>query len=164
MAQWHCMIKGQQYGPVSDADIRQWITEGRLQASDYVWREGMAEWRPAAETELMGGTEAAGFGGAGVGPAPRYAGGHTGYMKSHRAGAVLALGIIGLVACFICGIIAWVMGSNDLKEMDAGRMDPSGRDMTNAGKICGMISTILAIVGFGIWILLFAIGMGSALM
>ena len=83
-------------------------------------------------------------------------------LKPHRGGAVLALGIIGLVVCFICGIFAWVMGNKDLREMDAGIMDPSGRGTTKAGKICGMISVILAIVGLGIWLLFMIIGIGSA--
>jgi hypothetical protein len=39
------------------------------------------------------------------------------------------------------------MGNNDLKEMDAGTMDPSGRSTTNAGRICGIIGTILMILG-----------------
>jgi hypothetical protein len=56
--------------------------------------------------------------------------------------------------CFICGIIAWVMGNNDLREMAAGTMDPAGRGLTQAGKICGMISVILAIVGLFIWLLI----------
>jgi uncharacterized membrane protein YidH (DUF202 family) len=56
--------------------------------------------------------------------------------------------------CFICGIIAWVMGNNDLREMAAGTMDPAGRGLTQAGKICGMISVILVIVGLFIWLLI----------
>lgn len=88
----------------------------------------------------------------------------SGGLKPHRGGVVLALGIIGLVLCTICGIIAWVMGNNDLRQMDAGIMDPSGRGLTKAGKICGMISVILAIVVIGIWLLMFIIaGAGSAL-
>lgn len=79
----------------------------------------------------------------------------------HRGGVILALGILGLVCCFICGIIAWVMGNNDLREMAAGRMDRSGQGMTQAGKICGMISVILQVVGFVIWFLMMAIGVGS---
>jgi hypothetical protein len=66
---------------------------------------------------------------------------------------VLVLGILGLVVCFICGIIAWVMGNDDLRQMDAGVMDPSGKGLTQAGKICGMISTILAIVVIGLTLL-----------
>jgi hypothetical protein len=78
-------------------------------------------------------------------------------MKPHRGPVILVLGILGLVMCFILGIIAWVMGNADLREMDAGTMDPSGRGLTSAGKICGMIGTILAAVGVGIYVLLFVI-------
>jgi len=31
-------------------------------------------------------------------------------LNPHRGGVILALGIIGLVVCFICGIFAWIMG------------------------------------------------------
>jgi hypothetical protein len=75
-------------------------------------------------------------------------------LKPHRGVVVLVLGMLGIVVCFICGIIAWVMGNNDLREMAAGTMDPSGRGMTQAGKICGMIGVILAIVGMCIWAIL----------
>ena len=83
-------------------------------------------------------------------------------LTPHRGVLILVLGIVGLVlglppiwllcgifgiAGCICSIIAWVMGNKDLKEMDAGRMDPSGRGTTKAGKICGIIGVILAIVG-----------------
>jgi len=85
-------------------------------------------------------------------------------LKPHRGTTVLVLGILGLVVCVICGIIAWVMGKNDLREMDAGIMDPSGRGTTNAGKICGMISVILACVGLAIWLLLMIVGVGAAAM
>ncbi len=67
-------------------------------------------------------------------------------LKPHRGGVILALGILGIVVCFICGIIAWVEGNSDLREMNAGLMDPSGRGLTQAGKICGMTGVILAIV------------------
>jgi hypothetical protein len=67
-------------------------------------------------------------------------------LKPHRGAVVLVLGILGIVVCFICGIIAWVMGNGDLREMSAGIMDPSGRGLTRAGKICGMIGVILNIV------------------
>lgn len=67
-------------------------------------------------------------------------------LKAHRGGAVLALGILGLVVCFILGVIAWVMGNNDLREMDVGVMDPAGRSMTQAGRICGIVSVVFALV------------------
>jgi len=83
-------------------------------------------------------------------------------VKPHRGGMILAFSIIGLACCcVIFSILAWVMGSGDLKEMAAGRMDRSGEGMTKAGKIIGMIVTILQIVGFVIWIILVAAGAAS---
>ena len=88
-------------------------------------------------------------------------------LRPHRGVVILVLGILGIVVCFICGIIAWVMGNNDIREIDAGLMDPSGRGMTQAGKICGMISVILAIVGLAVPCLIlgiiFIIGLFAAL-
>ena len=81
-------------------------------------------------------------------------------LRPHRGVLILVLGILGIVCCFICGIIAWVMGNGDLREMDAGRMDPSGRGLTQAGKICGMISVILLIVGIVIQIIILLLGGG----
>ncbi len=68
-------------------------------------------------------------------------------MKPHRGTLILVLGILGFVLCgFFTGIPAWYMGHADIKEMGAGVMDPSGRGLTNAGKICGIISTILSVI------------------
>lgn len=83
-------------------------------------------------------------------------------LAPHRGVSILVLGIVGLVvglsgsfccgvfgiAGCICGIIAWVMANNDLRQMDTGVMDPSGRGLAQAGKICGIISVILSIVLF----------------
>ena len=59
-------------------------------------------------------------------------------MKPHRGTLILVLGILGLVICAPLGplgIAAWVMGNGDLKQIDAGDKDHSGRSLTNAGRI-----------------------------
>ena len=94
-------------------------------------------------------------------PPTDYAGSQTG-LQPHRGVAILVLGILGLVVCVICGIIAWVMANTDLAEMAAGRMDPSGMGLTRAGKICGMIGVILAIVAIGIGVLMVVFGVFAA--
>jgi hypothetical protein len=82
-------------------------------------------------------------------------------LAPHRGGLILVFGIVGLVsnglilgcgvfALLIClpfGIAAWVMGHNDLREMAAGRMDPEGEGLTRAGKVIGIISCCLALLG-----------------
>lgn len=84
-------------------------------------------------------------------------------LRPHRGVLILVLGILGIVCCFICGIIAWVMGNTDLREMDAGTMDPTGRGLTKAGKICGMIGVILAIIGIVIQLIILVTGGGLML-
>ncbi|OHE77902.1 MAG: hypothetical protein A2107_05480 [Verrucomicrobia bacterium GWF2_62_7] len=74
-------------------------------------------------------------------------------MKPHRATLILVLGILSLVLCAPLGIAAWIMGNADLKEMDAGTMDPVGRSNTSAGRICGIIGTVLLIIGVGAMII-----------
>jgi hypothetical protein len=83
-------------------------------------------------------------------------------MKPHRGTLILVLGILGLVICGPLGIAAWIMGNGDLKEIDAGAMDSSGRGLTNAGRICGMIATILMILGVLIAIAVFGLGILGA--
>ncbi|MDF1811802.1 MAG: hypothetical protein P1V20_06295 [Verrucomicrobiales bacterium] len=83
-------------------------------------------------------------------------------MQPHRGTTVLVLGILGLVACPICGIIAWVMGNKDLAAMAAGQMDREGEGNTKVGKICGIIATILWILGMIAWVLMMIVSLGAA--
>lgn len=73
-------------------------------------------------------------------------------MEAHRGTLILVLGILSIVLCQILGPFAWVMGNNDLKKIAAGTMDPEGQQTTNAGKICGIIGTILGILLILFWI------------
>jgi hypothetical protein len=62
---------------------------------------------------------------------------------------ILIFGIVGIVltCLFPLGIAAWVMGNSDLKAMQRGEMDRTGEGVTQAGKICGIISVVLAALG-----------------
>ena len=84
-------------------------------------------------------------------------------MKPHRGVLILVLGILSFVLCGIfTAIPAWVMGNSDLRAMDAGQMDPSGRGLTQAGKICGMIAVILSIIGLVVTVIFFLFAAGGA--
>jgi len=85
-------------------------------------------------------------------------------MKPHRGTLILVLGILSLVVCQPLGIAAWIMGNGDLKQIDAGTMDPTGRGTTNAGRICGIIGTVLLIIGVIVWIGLIVLGVAGGLM
>jgi hypothetical protein len=84
-------------------------------------------------------------------------------MKPHRGTLILILGILSLVVCGPLGIAAWIMGNGDLKEIDAGTMDPSGRSTTNAGRICGIIAVILMAISVVVLIAVFGLGLMGAL-
>jgi len=69
--------------------------------------------------------------------------GPDGRYKPHRGVLVLVFGILGLVMCGAFGIAAWMMGKNDMREINAGRMDPEGRSLTQVGYILGIVGMVL---------------------
>ena len=79
-------------------------------------------------------------------------------MKPHRGTLILVLGILSIVICGFLGIPAWIMGNTDLKEIDSGQMDSTGRSLTNAGRICGMIGVILLVLGVLVGVLIAGFG------
>lgn len=100
-----------------------------------------------------------------------------GQFAPHRGTMILVFGILGLAGlplgmgcCIIFAVFsafsvaAWVMGQKDLKKIDAGYMDPSGRQSTNAGRICGIIGTILWGVGIIGMVILAVIGVSMGML
>ena len=83
-------------------------------------------------------------------------------MKPHRGTLILVFGILGITICGIFGPIAWIMGNADMGEIRAGTMDPSGEQLTNIGRILGMVGTILIFFGMCLGLVFFIIGMSGA--
>ncbi len=71
-----------------------------------------------------------------------------------QATTTLVLGILGLVLCGVIAPFAWSMGNRVLGEIDAARGTLGGRSSVNAGRIMGIIGTVLLIV-----YVLFIVGM-----
>ncbi len=84
------------------------------------------------------------------------------YAESSQATLALILGIVGLVVCAIAAPFAWSIGNKELQGIDAGRRDPSNRGQANAGKILGIIGTVLMVLAFVAIILLFIVGAASS--
>jgi len=84
---------------------------------------------------------------------PAYAGGQ---LPDHpSATTALVLGIIGLVGILLCGGItlvlspfAWVVGAKAVREIDGAPGRYAGRDRAQAGKVMGIIGSILLVLGF----------------
>jgi hypothetical protein len=174
--------EGQTYGPVSRAELDRWMNEGRI-AADCDVRQGGRGWMSADQLypSLKPLAPAAGGSRAPVSRASAgqpyraqpasarstqaYPAGRA-FFSPHRGGLVLSLGISGLVlglffACPVLSVMAWVMGNADLHEMRAGRMDPSGSGMTQAGQIMGMVVSLLWIAGCVIFLFVFLLVAGS---
>ena len=82
--------------------------------------------------------------------------------EPHRAGLILALGIISIVVGALgpclsglttlialpLGITTWVLASRDLRKMRTREMDPAGMSQTNSGRICAIVGTSLGCLCF----------------
>jgi uncharacterized membrane protein YjgN (DUF898 family) len=84
------------------------------------------------------------------------------YQEDSQATTILVLGILSLVVCQILGPIAWVMGNNELAGIDAGRRPPQNRGTAQAGRILGIISTVLMIIGIALLFVFLVIGLFAA--
>jgi len=72
---------------------------------------------------------------------------------------ILVLGILSLVVCGLLGPFAWSMGNKALREIDSNpSVRFSNRGNISAGRICGMIASILLIVGIGLFVLVAVVG------
>lgn len=82
-----------------------------------------------------------------------------------QATTVLVLGILGLVLCQVLSPFAWAMGNRVVREIDASMGRQSGRGSANAGRICGIVGTVLLGLGLA-FVLLFVVvalvGLGAA--
>jgi uncharacterized membrane protein YjgN (DUF898 family) len=85
---------------------------------------------------------------------PRFPSDPGAYPEASQATTVLVLGILSIVICQILGPFAWVMGNNELAAIDAGRRPPENRGTANAGRILGIIGTVLILVGIVVLVLI----------
>ena len=67
-------------------------------------------------------------------------------LKPHRATTDIVLGVLGVLCCSFLSIPAFIMSKNDMAEMDAGRMDPTGRGTTNVARILGIVGMVLLVL------------------
>jgi hypothetical protein len=62
------------------------------------------------------------------------------------ATTVLVLGILGLALCQVLSPFAWAMGNRVVAEIDAAGGQIGGRGPANAGRVCGIVGTIVLAV------------------
>jgi hypothetical protein len=150
---WHLrMPEGPVYGPIGWDEILAWAGEGRIAGDCELAEARSGPWQKAVDVlpastlprnEFIASAAPAAYPFDSGAPASAASGGYT---APHRGGLILVLGLLSWVGCPLVSFAAWIMGSHDLREMRAGRMDRSGEAATLAGMIFGMIVS-------GMWLL-----------
>ncbi len=68
------------------------------------------------------------------------------YAERSQATTALVLGIVGLFFAIVAPF-AWKIAHDELKAIDEGRRPPEGYSMATAGRILGIIGTMLLLLG-----------------
>jgi len=132
-----------EYGPVTADQIRQWITEGRLNAQSAAMAEGATEWKPLAAfpefaVALAPMTAAAG------GPPPVPTGALRPIPKtSGMAIASLVLGVLGVFTCGITALVGLILGIIAMSKIRQSRGALSGNGIALAGTIVSGIFLLM---------------------
>ena len=163
---WYYQIDGQQEGPVPADTLRLLCDEGSVSDLTLVWQEGMDDWSPLrdAAPELCSPDPVpapAPYQPAAqnVAPSPYPAGRYRPYPgpPPGQGAAVTSMicGILGIVflvstCCvpltLVLGIVA-MMQAGSARKASEGTGDTRALGMATAGKICGVVTIALSLVG-----------------
>ena len=69
------------------------------------------------------------------------------YPEVSQATTALVMGILGILICGILSPFAWSIGTKELAAIDSGLRSPENRQTANAGRILGIVDTVLLIIG-----------------
>jgi uncharacterized protein DUF4190 len=78
-----------------------------------------------------------------------------------RATTALVLGILGMTICSVLAPIAWVMGRNSMRAIDASGGRLGGRGKAQAGFILGIVGTALLALGVVLLVLVLGFSVSS---
>jgi prepilin-type processing-associated H-X9-DG protein len=137
---------GKEYGPVGIEQMRQWITQGRVNAWTRVQAAGSEEWKTAADFPELGFASTPGVSGPGSAPPTLPVGQIEGQQKG-MAITSFVLGLLSLV-CFglLAGIPAIICGHVARGRVRQAPRQYGGAGFALAGLIMGYVSTVLTLV------------------
>ena len=98
------------------------------------------------------------YGGPGYGQSP-----YGGQIEHPQGTTILVMGILGIVFCPLLAPVAWVMGNTAIREIDAQPGRYSNRGVVQAGRLCGMIySIVLVLMVLGAFVLIALAGVSAS--
>ncbi len=143
---------GREYGPVDANQLRQWITEGRVNTDTQVLPEGGGEWKPLRALPDFSSFTTHPTTPPPIRPGPNQLTRTTPQTNSPFAVAGLILGIVsltfGLCCCYglpfnLLGIVFSLVG---LVQIQQHPDVYSGRGLAVTGLLCSIVSLTLAVV------------------
>jgi hypothetical protein len=135
---------GNQYGPVSEEQLRLWIAQGRAGRQTRARPEGAADWKPLGEfAEFAGAFPAS----SPALPPPLPQAAAAGGKTSGLAIASLVLGGLGLPSCGLTALVGLILGIVALVKINRSQGAIGGSGLAIAG-IC--VSGTLLLVGLPI--------------
>jgi hypothetical protein len=160
---WHVRTpEGTVYGPIRWSELLTWVTEGRVAADCELASSAQGPWQqagdlvpvlrspvpapaPSSQPNQPAFATSAAPASPPSYPAQPYAPSYLAPgVAPHRGALVLVFGVLGIVVgCPVFSVLAWILGSRDIREMRAGRMDRQGEAITQVGMILGMIISII---------------------
>jgi hypothetical protein len=134
-----------EYGPITADQLRQWISEGRINGQTKVQTEGAAGWKSVSELpEFVAALPVA------APPAPMtpmpVAMAPAAAKSNPLAIWAMVTGILGLLCCQILGPVSIVLGLVALSQIKKNPQQ-EGSGFAIAGIVLGILSLILVIVG-----------------
>lgn len=110
---WYYSKNGMQLGPVSEEELKAKGSNGEVLATDLVWREGMADWKPLGQVPEFHGigivSQASSYGATGCIPMPQPAAYPAGYLQ--QIPSYLWQSIVATVlGTFTCWLVAMPLG------------------------------------------------------
>ncbi|MDD5138691.1 MAG: DUF4190 domain-containing protein [Verrucomicrobiales bacterium] len=137
---------GHEYGPATAEQIRQWVSEGRVERQTPVFMDGAKDWNFVGQLPEFTGCFAASGTPPLIAPPPRGASTAGRLAKTNSyAQAGMIFGILSVTCCcgFPLGILGLVFSLIGLSQINANPQLHEGRGMAIAGLILSILSLLL---------------------
>ncbi len=146
-----------EYGPITGEQLRQWITQDRVNGQSMVLIEGATEWRPLATIPEFAAAPA---------PLPPpdvpvldslpVGAAATPAKTSGVAVTALVLGILGFCTMGLTSLVGLVLGIVSLGQIKKSQGRICGRGLGIAGICLSIVSLMIGVVAIVIWFLVFS--------
>jgi hypothetical protein len=118
---------GQQYGPITAEQLRQWLTDGRVNAQTQVQPDGATDWKPLGSLLELASTT----------PPPLTPPPAPAPVASPKTSGLaitsLVLGCLGTVSCGLTAIVGFILGLIGLRKINRSNGQLGGKGLAIAG-------------------------------